>query len=206
MRRGKFITFEGIEGAGKSTNINLLAEYIEGIGHDVMVTREPGGTDLGEKIRSVLLDSDQGSIEPLTELFLMFSARVQHLEEKIKPALEIGTWVLCDRFTDSSIAYQGAGRGLGIGFVSSLATLALNDFVPDLTIILDIDPEEGLQRAALKGKADRFEKESLDFFRAVRHAFIEMAKKDRRFFLMNGSLSIQKIQDELRSVIGARLE
>ncbi len=204
MPSGKFLTFEGIEGAGKSTQINLLAQYLKGLGYRVIVTREPGGTALGELLRGVLLDDRQKHIVPMAELLLMAAARAQHIEEKIKPALESGKWVLCDRFNDSSIAYQGAGRGLGVRRVQKMMELVLESFVPDLTIVLDLDWKDGLKRATKNSKADRFEKEGRKFFEPIRDAFLRLSQKDSRYKVFTASSSVETIQNELRLIIKSR--
>ena len=204
MPSGKFLTFEGIEGAGKSTQIDLLAQYLKGLGYRVIVTREPGGTALGELLRGVLLDDRQKNIVPMAELLLMAAARAQHIEEKIKPALESGKWVLCDRFNDSSIAYQGAGRGLGVRHVQKMMELVFESFVPDLTIVLDLDWKDGLRRATENSKGDRFEKEGRKFFEPIRDAFLMLSQKDSRYKVFTASSSVETIQDELRLVIKSR--
>ena len=205
MSSGKFLTFEGIEGAGKSTQIDLLAQYLKDLGFNVFLTREPGGTTLGEALREILLDDRQKNIVPMAELLMVAAARAQHIEEKIKPALESGKWVLCDRFNDSSIAYQGAGRGLGAPRVQKLMELAFGSFVPDLTIVLDLEWEEGLRRATKNSKADRFEREGGEFFGPVRDTFLNLSKKDPRYQVFDASCSVEAIQNELRLLIKSRL-
>ncbi len=170
---GKFITIEGVEGVGKSTNIETLAAEIEAAGFEAVVTREPGGTGTGERIRQILLDREETRLSGLTELLLMFAARAQHVDEVIKPALERGAWVISDRFTDSSFAYQGGGRELGQDVVAELEKIVLKEFRPDLVIILDLDVDKGLARAGEVSEADRFESEELAFFERVRSVFIE---------------------------------
>ena len=204
MSSGKFLTFEGVEGAGKSTQISLLAQYLKDLGYNVFLTREPGGSSLGEALREILLDERQKDIVPMAELLLMAAARAQHIEEKIKPALEDGNWVLCDRFTDSSIAYQGAGRGLGALRVQELMELVFGNFVPDLTIILDLEWKDGLRRATKNSKADRFEKEGGKFFGPVRDTFLSLSRKDSRYQVFDASSSVEAIQNELRLLIKSR--
>ena len=204
MPPGKFLTFEGIEGAGKSTQIDLLAQYLEGLGYGVVVTREPGGTVLGELFRDLLLDDRQKNIVPMAELLVLAAARAQHIEEKIKPALKSGKWVLCDRFNDSSIAYQGAGRGLGVFRVQKLMDLVFERFIPDLTVIFDLEWKEGLRRATKNSEGDRFEKEGSKFFEPVRDAFLSLSKEDSRYKVVDASFPIEAIQNELRLFVKTR--
>ena len=202
MSRGKFITVEGVEGVGKSTHISLISAELESRDIEVLLTREPGGTGTGERIRNILLDKDEQGMTALTELLLMFAARSQHVEEVVLPALEKGIWVVSDRFTDSSYAYQGAGRGLGDEVVASLENIVLGQFRPDLTLILDVDVQEGLQRAASVGEADRFESEQVDFFESVRAAFLGRANADPRYHVVDASQSIAQVQLAVRQIIG----
>jgi dTMP kinase len=175
MSRGKFITLEGGEGLGKSTNLEYVRGWIERAGHRAVVTREPGGTPLGEAVRAILLGDH--AIAPKAELLLLFAARAQHLREVIEPNLAAGRWVVCDRFTDASYAYQGAGRGLARGFVESLEFHVQQGLVPDLTLLLDAPVEVGLARARTRGAADRFEREERAFFDRVRQAYLEQARR-----------------------------
>ena len=171
MRResiaGKFITLEGAEGAGKSSLMSAISEWLAAKGLEVLASREPGGTPVGEVLRDLLLDPKH-PITPMTELALMFASRAQHIEEIIKPALAKGVWVICDRFTDSSYAYQGSGRGFNPESISAFEALTIDNYAPDLTLLLDIPVELGLQRAAQVGEPDRFERESTEFFQRVR--------------------------------------
>ncbi len=190
-RRGKFITFEGLDGCGKSTQMERLAAVLRQQNVAVLTTREPGGSAIGERIRSILLDSATLGLAPLAELALMFASRAQHLTEVILPALQAGTWVLCDRFTDSSEAYQGGGRKLGSDAVLTLHRILCGDIRPDLTILMDSDVEASVARArrrnlARAGAADenRFEKENRDFFQRVRHAYVRIARREPRRVLM----------------------
>jgi dTMP kinase len=174
----KFITLEGLEGSGKSTQIARLEQHLVGRGIDVTVTREPGGTPLGEKLRQVVLSPGNERISPAVELLIMFAARAVHLDSLIRPALAAGRWVLCDRFTDASFAYQGAGRGVGEEFIQSLESLVQGDLRPDLTLLLDLPVEVGLRRAAARrGREapDRFELEGSEFFQRVRARFLALA-------------------------------
>ena len=200
-QRGKFISIEGTEGVGKSTGLATIAEEVVKSGRKVVITREPGGTPTGERIRALLLDKTEQQMTPLTELLLMFAARSQHVETVIEPALARGDWVVCDRFTDSSYAYQGGGRLLGESVVAKLEALVLGDLRPDLTIILDIDVGEGLQRAATVSTADRFEAEELEFFERVRTAFVTRAASDDRFKLVDASRSLGEVKQEIAELV-----
>ena len=179
MTKGRLITIEGVEGVGKSTNIALVRTLLEERGYEVVLTREPGGTQTGERIREILLDKEEQAMTAMTELLLMFAARSQHVSEVIVPALAAGRWVISDRFTDSSYAYQGGGRELGIETVAALESLVLGDFRPDLTIVLDVDVATGLERATRESEADRFESEQASFFQRVRDTFLRLAQADR---------------------------
>lgn len=173
-----FITLEGGEGTGKSTQIEEVAAWFRERGHQVVVTREPGGTRAGEAIRRILLDREHIAINPETELLLMFSARAQHIAEVIRPALAAGQVVLCDRFTDASYAYQGGGRGIARQQIVQLESWVQDDLRPDLTLLLDAPVDVGMARAGERGVADRFEAETEAFFHAVREAYLELARHD----------------------------
>lgn len=211
---GFFITIEGIEGAGKSTQMALLKEYLEKSGKQVLCLREPGGTAVGERIRSILLNTHEGSaIGPMAELLLYEASRAELVRNVIKPALDAGKTVICDRFIDSTIAYQGFGRGIDIKAVEALNSLASAGIVPDLTLLLDIAPDEGLKRAfkridAKAGlKEDRFEKESLEFHKKVRDGFLHMAEKERgRFKVIDGSLPADEIHRRIRDILKTTLQ
>jgi dTMP kinase len=164
MSRGKFITLEGGEGVGKTTNLAFIRKYLQDHGIDVVVTREPGGTQLAEKIRQLLLDSSSESISESAELLLMFAARAQHIKHVIEPALSEGKWVLCDRFTDATYAYQGGGRNMSINTIEWLENLVQGTLRPDLTLLLDAPVEIGFGRVRTRGELDRFESERVDFF------------------------------------------
>ena len=200
MNRGRFITVEVLEGTGKSTNLNLIETLIRKHGHNVLATREPGGTRTGEKVRAILLDKEEREMTAMTELLLMYAARRQHVEEVIEPALASGTWVISDRFTDSSYAYQGGGRQLGSKRVADLDSYVLGDFVPDLTIVLDLDISTGLARATKGGVADRFEREQQEFFERVRHVFLERGRGDR-YRIIDTGRAIDQVQTELIGII-----
>lgn len=188
-RRGKFITFEGLDGTGKSTQMRKLAAVLRAAGHKVVETREPGGTATGEKIRKVLLDSATAGLSPLAEMALMFASRAQHIAEVIEPGLAAGAIVLCDRFTDSTEAYQGSGRRLGSDAVLQLHRVLCGDMRPDLTILLDSNPHHSLNRARKRNKRtaktsgrghdeNRFEQETRAFFGRVQDGFMAIAKRE----------------------------
>ncbi len=175
-QKGRFITFEGGEGAGKSTQIRLLAEALEKAGHTVLQTREPGGSPGAEEIRSLLVTGESDRWTGMTEVLLHFAARADHLERVIRPALAAGTWVLCDRFVDSSVAYQGVAQGLGTDVLQDLTRLVVADTMPDLTLILDLPVEDGLARAGSRGDGeDRYEKMGQAFHKTLRQAFLDIA-------------------------------
>lgn len=175
---GCFITLEGIEGAGKSTHIASLSRLLSDLNIPFVTTREPGGSPTAERIRALLIDPVNTGMDETAELLLMFAARAEHLAKRIRPALAAGEWVLCDRFTDATYAYQGGGRGLGVGRIGLLETLVQGDLRPDLTLLFDLPPEVGLARARGRGAADRFESETVTFFAAVRAVYLERAKQE----------------------------
>jgi dTMP kinase len=186
--RGVFITFEGPDGSGKSTQARMLAQRLRGAGRTVLESAEPGGTPIGQQIRRILLDPANRELTPLAELLLMFAARAQNVEQWILPALAEGKIVISDRFTDSSVAYQGAGRGLGWETVLELDRIACHGLIPDLTICVDIDSETGLARAAGRGSSEtRLEEQAIEFHRKAREAYHELARREkRRFRLIDG--------------------
>ena len=203
--QGKFITVEGIEGVGKTTNIEFIHRQLLAAGREVVVTREPGGTPLGEAIRGLLLDTAYTGMDPTCELQLMFAARAQHLAQVIRPALDRGQWVLCDRFTDATYAYQGGGRGIDTDIIARLEELVQGDFRPDITLLLDVPVEIGLSRAGKRGDLDRFEQEQVEFFERVRSSYLAMAEQyDERYRIIDASLPIERVQqllsDELRQI------
>jgi len=201
---GKFITFEGIDGAGKSTHLAWAADLLRGRGVSVVVTREPGGTILGEKLRQILLNGDQ-RIHPETEALMMFSARRQHLEEVIRPALQRGDWVLCDRFTDASFAYQGGGRGVEKQKLEELERWVHPDLQPDLTLLFDVSAELGQSRVERIKPPDRFEREDVGFFSKVRNAYLERLKQwPKRMVRIDGSKSVADIQLQIEQLILAK--
>ena len=201
-----FITLEGPEGAGKSTQMLALAEYLRAAGKSVIETREPGGTSLGEAIRHILLDPAQTTLASDAELLLLFAARAQHLAELIRPALARGEWVLCDRFTDASYAYQGGGRGIPGSRIAVLEQWVQADLQPDLILVLDLPVELGLQRAGKRGPADRFEREEQAFFERVRAAYLQRAaNKPERYRIIDASAPLDEVQTALRRALEAYL-
>lgn len=203
---GLFITIEGVEGVGKSTNIETLKSYLEKKGIDFIVTREPGGTLLSEKIRGLLLDVQEESMTEMSELLLVFAARAQHLETLIRPALAQGKWVVCDRFTDATFAYQGAGRGLDRSTIATLESLVQGELRPDLTIILDLDPATGMERATNRGSLDRFEQEELAFFHKVRQCYLEIAAAEpQRCVIVDASQELAAVRASLEAILDDKL-
>lgn len=199
---GRFITVEGVEGVGKSTNISFVAEELRRMGRSVLQTREPGGTPLGERIRGLLLDPGQ-QVPPLTELLLIFAARAAHLDAVIRPALKAGQWVVCDRFTDASYAYQGGGRGLPSTVIDNLAALVHADLQPELTLLLDAPPAVTSARQAARPERDRFEQESDAFFSRVRTAYLERVARDpERFCVIDASRPLTEVQADIRRALG----
>lgn len=179
IKTGKFITLEGGEGVGKTTNLSFIKDYLENKNIDLIVTREPGGTQLAEQIRALLLHSNNEAITASTELLLMFAARAQHLNTLIRPALNEGKWVLCDRFTDATYAYQGGGRGMSLDTINWLETFVQRELRPDLTLLLDAPVETGMARAKNRGgQLDRFELEQLEFFNKVRQTYLFLAENN----------------------------
>lgn len=206
MMQGKFITVEGGEGAGKSTMMERLTGWLEAHGHQVTRTREPGGTLLSEKVRTILLNDDKLEICSKAELLLMFAARAQHLHELIRPALIRGETVLSDRFTDASWAYQGGGRKMPSALIAGLEQMVHGDLQPDLTLLLDLPAELGLRRASGRSEADRIEQESIEFFERVRQAYLDRARtEDGRFEVIDASGSIEQVWSQIEEVLEARL-
>ena len=200
--KGQFITVEGIEGVGKTTNIEFIHKWLLAAGKDVVVTREPGGTPLGEAIRGLLLDPQYTGMDSTCELQLMFAARAEHLARVIRPALEEGQWVLCDRFTDATYAYQGGGRGIDTGIIARLETLVQGNFRPDITLLLDVPVEVGLARASKRGDLDRFEQEKVEFFEQVRQAYLDMARQHAgRYRVIDASQPLEQVQQQLELVL-----
>lgn len=198
---GLFITLEGPEGAGKTTNRAWLAAYLQQQGLDVVLTREPGGTLLAEQIRELLLNPVPEPMARDTELLLMFAARAQHLAQVIKPALARGAWVLCDRFTDATYAYQGGGRGVPFERIRQLEDWVQGRLTPDLTLLFDLPVSIGLSRAAARGRLDRFEQEGLSFFEAVRRVYLERAHQEpERYRILDASQPLEQVQQQLSSL------
>ncbi|WP_018864290.1 dTMP kinase [Thioalkalivibrio sp. ARh3] len=198
----RFVVLEGIEGSGKSTQLATVVETLRARGVEPECTREPGGTALGERLRGLLLDPDLPGMCPEAELLLMFAARAQHLASVIRPALAAGRWVVSDRFTDASFAYQGAGRGLGTERVARLEDWVQGDLRPDLVLLLDIDPATGLERAVQRGRRDRIEREALEFFARVREAYLERARAHPdRYRVIDGHATPEQVADSVRRAL-----
>ncbi len=202
---GRFITLEGGEGVGKSTNHNVIADYLRSHGIEVIETREPGGTPLAEEIRNLLLSVRNEQVDGNTELLLMFAARAQHIETVIKPALARGAWVLCDRFTDATYAYQGTARGLSKDLILNLETKVQSGLHPDLTILLDLDPRIGMARASKRSQADRIETEKIDFFDRVRAGYLERAAAEPdRFLIIDAEPCMTDVKNSIEFGLCAR--
>ena len=204
---GLFFTLEGPEGAGKSTNREYLAERLREQGIDVLLTREPGGTPLAERIRELLLDPSDEPMAADTELLLVFAARAQHLQQVIRPALAKGSVVLCDRFTDATYAYQGGGRGLSIERIAQLEQFVQGELRPDLTLIFDLPVEIGLARASARGRLDRFEQEGRGFFEAVRQAYLQRAEQaPQRYRVLDAGQTLAQVQADIDALLPSLLE
>ena len=200
MLNSLFITLEGIEGVGKSTAVETVASTMISIGKDVLVTREPGGTSIGEQVREILLSRKNERITPTTELFLLLAARNQHLQEVVIPALKLGKCVICDRYIDATFAYQGAGRKLGDALVSQANALIPDLAIPDFTLLLDATPELGLKRVEMRGLSDRFEIESNTFFENVRDCYLRRASEQpQRILLVDASKTLGEVTSEIKT-------
>ena len=198
--RGKFITLEGIDGAGKSTHLRWIARFLRRHGRKVVLTREPGGTSVGEKLRGLILGSRE-RLHPETETLLMFAARREHLDKVIVPALKAGRWVLCDRFTDATYAYQSAGSGVAWAKVGVLERWAQHGLQPNLTILLDVSPRVGRQRAGRQRRPDRFERERAAFYQRVRRAYLKRAKENpRRVRVVDAGASLAEVHKQLEKI------
>ncbi len=207
MHRGRFITVEGIEGVGKSTNIDYLSDLIEENGFSVVRTREPGGTPMAERIRELLLEHGEEPMPDIAELLLFFAARSLHISNAIRPALEAGRWVVCDRFTDASRAYQGNGRGLNQDKISTLADWVQEDLQPDLTILLDAPANVGMDRAGRRGAADRLEIEKTDFYARVREGYLALAESEpERFAIIDASQPLVQVQAAIKGIAATLYE
>ena len=210
--KGKFITFEGVEGSGKTTQARLLGEYLSSLRIPVVVTREPGGTDIGEQIRQILLDSDNRGMTPETEILLYAASRAQHIRERIIPALDSGRWVICDRYSDATIAYQGYGRGLALGLIAELNRLVSLELEPDLTILLDLDVQEGLKRARKRGEGGnlregRFEEEGVAFHQRVREGYQELERRyPERIKTISAEGSIEEVNRRVIEIVSVLLK
>ncbi len=199
---GKFITLEGGEGCGKTTNIKFIEQFLVAQGISVVITREPGGTALAENIRQLLLDKQQEAIAEETELLMMFAARAQHIKHVIRPALAQGKWVLCDRFTDSSYAYQGGGRNMDNKAIAWLEDFSQQQIRPDLTLLLDVPVEIGMSRAKQRGALDRFELEKMEFFNKVRDCFLEIAaQQGERVKLIDATQDLAQVQSNITDIL-----
>jgi len=200
-QRGRFITVEGVEGGGKSSNIQFIADFLAEYKIDCIVTREPGGTIVAEAIRAVVLDKRLPKMHHDTELLLMFAARAEHLQKKILPALQAGQWVISDRFTDATYAYQGGGRGIDTTRIAALEKWTQGDLQPDLTLLFDLDVEVGLQRTRQRGEADRFEEETLAFFQRIRQHYQQRARMyPERYHTINATEDLTAVQQQLSQV------
>lgn len=202
MKKGVFLSFEGIEGTGKSTQARLLFEHLREKGFDAVLTEEPGGTKIGRKIREVLLSPDHQEMTPLTELLLYFASRTQHLAQVIIPAVNRGAVVITDRFTDSTIAYQGYGRGIALHFLHSLDTIATEGMQPNITLLLDLDVETGLSRNRGINKTDRLELEDIGFHTRVRNGFLELAaQQPERIKIIDASLEKEEVRKRVLDLV-----
>lgn len=207
MTRGKFITLEGGEGAGKSSNIPFIEHYLREHGISLLMTREPGGTPLSERIRTILLDKAENHMTSDTELLLMFAARAQHLAQEILPALADGKWVICDRFTDATYAYQGGGRGIPNTRIEILEQWVQGDIRPDMTLIFDLPVATGLARAGQRSSPDRFEQEDIAFFERVREAYLQRARATpQRYTIIDAAPALPVVQHQIASILDNLLE
>jgi len=202
--KGCFITIEGIEGVGKTTNLQYIESWLQIKGIEYITTREPGGTELGEQLRELLLHG--GDVSSEAELLMMFASRSQYLEKLIKPAIDQGKWVICDRFTDSTYAYQGGGRQMNIEHIAQLESLVHKNFQPDLTLLLDAPVEIGRARAAKRSAADRIEAEDLAFFNRVRNMFLHRAHEHPRFNVVDATQALNEVQGQIEQSLETLLE
>ena len=199
---GKFITIEGTEGVGKTTNIAFIQQWLRSRNVDFITTREPGGTPLAEEIREILLSPRAEKMASSAELLLMFAGRAQHLEQVILPALKRGQWVICDRFTDATYAYQGFGRGMDHDLITNLETIVQGPLRPDFTLVLDIPVELGLQRAGERSSPDRFEQEEIAFFERVRKGYLRLVQRDpHRYLIIDASESLDNVQASIAKAL-----
>ena len=202
-----FLTVEGVEGVGKSTHIETIKNFLDARDIACILTREPGGTPVAERIRELLLAvHEEEALCELSELLLVFAARAQHLERVVKPALAQGKWVICDRFTDATYAYQGGGRGLDVAIIAGLESLVQGELKPDLTIILDLDPRIGMQRASERGELDRFEREQIEFFDKVRQTYLDIAAADpERCVVIDAANDLATVSSDLLKILNGSL-
>lgn len=198
---GKFITIEGTEGVGKTTNIEFIKQWLNENNIDFIATREPGGTPLAEQLRGLLLQPRDEAVDETAELLMVFAARAQHLNQVIIPALEQGKWVLCDRFTDATYAYQGGGRQMNTETIGNLENLVQRALRPDAVLLLDIPVEQGLERARGRGELDRFEQEDIAFFERVRTAYLQRAKNNDDYHVLDASQPLEQVQAQLKTVL-----
>ena len=200
--RGRFITIEGTEGVGKTTNIEYIKQWLDDHAISYVSTREPGGTPLAEEVRQLLLANREEKVCSKAELLMMFAGRAQHIDQVIEPQLAKGNWVLCDRFTDATYAYQGAGREMGDELIKSLETMVQGAMRPDLTLVLDVPVELGLERAGKRSEPDRFEREKTDFFNRVRQAYLSMATNNQqRYKIIDASKSLEHVQLQIEATL-----
>lgn len=205
--RGRFITIEGTEGVGKTTNIAFIKQWLDDNKISFVSTREPGGTPLAEEIRQLLLSNREEQVCSKAELLMMFAGRAQHIDKVIEPELDKGHWVLCDRFTDATYAYQGAGREMGDELIASLETMVQGSMRPDLTLLLDVPVELGLERAGKRSQPDRFELEKTDFFNRVRQAYLTMAKNNpQRYKIIDAAQALEDVQQQISNTLNNFLE
>lgn len=206
IRRGLFITLEGVEGVGKTTNLAFMRDWLESAGVDLVCTREPGGTPLAEELRALLLANREEPVDPHAELLMVFAARAQHLSQVIEPALAQGKWVLCDRFTDATFAYQGGGRKLPVSMIETLESLVQRDRHPDRTFYLDLDVDIGLARARGRAAVDRFELEQREFFEAVRAAYWQRIRDNpARFSVIDAGVPLEEVQRRIAAELAKLL-
>lgn len=195
---GKFITVEGIEGVGKSSNIDFLSDLVEREGYEIVRTREPGGTPMAERIRNLLLEHGEEALPDTAEMLLFFAARALHVNNTIRPALEAGKWVICDRFTDASRAYQGDGRGLDMDRINTLAEWVQNGLEPDITLLLDAPADIGMKRAKKRGATDRLESEKITFYERVREGYLRLARGEpNRFVVIDASQTLDQVKADI---------
>jgi dTMP kinase len=207
MQRGKFITVEGIEGVGKTTNIATLVRLVEDHGHTVVQSREPGGTPMAENIRTLLLEHGDEPVPDIAELLLMFASRSLHVNNVIRPALEAGSWVICDRFADASRAYQGGGRGIPLEDINQVANWVLGNLKPDLTILLDAPVETSRQRMGQRGTSDRIEVEREEFFNRARNCYLQLAAAEPdRFVVIDATKNLTEVQRAVETAARSLLE